>query len=326
MSGAKVATIADYSTDWPVFNEQLINEYINDAKLQGLTRETLIDYRSNLRIFANYHSKSLLELSMPDLRNFLVYLMEERKVHAKTISRYFSAISSFYDYMVFSGQMDANIIQPFRKRYVRSSVKKAINGGSRRQIITTAQASALVQSILDPRDKAINILFAKTGMRRGELLSIDLGDINWIEQSIKIKPKAKRTYLVAFFDDEAHRVIKRWIIVRESWNKKSEDAKRALFLNQHGERLNRNGVYNAVVKYAITAGLHDPNTRDSSKRFTPHCYRHYVTTHLRRNGMKREYIKELRGDARHEAIDIYHHIDPRDLREAYLAAIPRLGI
>jgi integrase/recombinase XerD len=38
------------------------------------------------------------------------------------------------------------------------------------------------------------------------------------------------------------------------------------------------------------------------------------------------FLKELRGDARSEAVDIYDHIDPKELRRAYLAAIPRLGI
>ncbi len=42
--------------------------------------------------------------------------------------------------------------------------------------------------------------------------------------------------------------------------------------------------------------------------------------------MPREYVKEIRGDSRQEAIDLYNHIDPRDLRDAYLAAIPRLGV
>jgi integrase/recombinase XerD len=42
--------------------------------------------------------------------------------------------------------------------------------------------------------------------------------------------------------------------------------------------------------------------------------------------MQREYVKELRGDARHEAVDIYHHIDREELRRSYLAHIPKLGI
>ena len=55
-------------------------------------------------------------------------------------------------------------------------------------------------------------------------------------------------------------------------------------------------------------------------------YFHWFITHLRRAGMTREFIQELRGDARKEAIDIYDHIDKKELRESYLAHIPQLGI
>ncbi|UEC43438.1 MAG: hypothetical protein METHAR1v1_1400004 [Methanothrix sp.] len=58
----------------------------------------------------------------------------------------------------------------------------------------------------------------------------------------------------------------------------------------------------------------------------PHCCRHWFTTHLRRAGMPREFIQGLRGDVRKEAIDIYDHIDRKELRESYLAHIPQLGI
>jgi len=93
-----------------------------------------------------------------------------------------------------------------------------------------------------------------------------------------------------------------------------------------GKRLRRMGVYRSVVRYATKVGLHDPESERIEDHFTPHCFRHWFTTHLRRNGMPREYIKELRGDTRDEAIDIYHHIDRKDLRESYLACIPKLGI
>ena len=104
------------------------------------------------------------------------------------------------------------------------------------------------------------------------------------------------------------------------------DAERALFLNQQGRRIYQGGIYNAVVKYSTRVGFHDPVSKDPSRRFTTHCYRHFVTTHLVRNGMPREYVKKLRGDSRHNTVDLYHHIDPRDLREAHLAAVPQFGV
>ncbi|UCH02584.1 MAG: tyrosine-type recombinase/integrase, partial [Candidatus Bathyarchaeota archaeon] len=102
---------------------------------------------------------------------------------------------------------------------------------------------------------------------------------------------------------------------------------KALFISyQTSDRLSRNGAYNAVVKYAKRLGFHDSASDKLEDHFGPHCFRHWFTTFLLRNGMSREYVKELRGDRRGESIDIYHHIEKEELRKAYLDCIPKLGI
>jgi integrase/recombinase XerD len=118
-------------------------------------------------------------------------------------------------------------------------------------------------------------------------------------------------------------VLRRWLKVREKLNPKD----RALFISYNTlERISRNGVWNAIVKYAIRLGYHNPESPKLEDHFGPHCFRHWFTTWLLRNGMPREYVKVLRGDKRKEAIDIYHHIDKEELRKAYLAYIPKLGV
>ena len=87
-----------------------------------------------------------------------------------------------------------------------------------------------------------------------------------------------------------------------------------------------NRVYDQVTKHAERVGIHNPDSPRIEDHFTPHCFRHWFTTHLRRAEMNKDFIKELRGDSRGEAMDIYDHIDKKELRKAYLAAIPRLGI
>ena len=93
-----------------------------------------------------------------------------------------------------------------------------------------------------------------------------------------------------------------------------------------GARIGRNMVYRFVTENAERVGYHDSGSDRLEDHFSPHCFRHWFTTHLRRNGLSREFLKELRGDSRREAVDIYDHIDHGELRKAYLAAIPRLGI
>ena len=99
-----------------------------------------------------------------------------------------------------------------------------------------------------------------------------------------------------------------------------------MFITQQGSRLTHDQLQYCIEKHAARVGLHDSESDKLADRFTPHCCRHWFTTHLIRAGMPRDFVKELRGDARHEAIDIYNHIDRKELRESYLAHIPQLGI
>ena len=118
-------------------------------------------------------------------------------------------------------------------------------------------------------------------------------------------------------------ILRRWLMIREDMNRKGRTA---LFLNHEGERLNRSGVFNAVVEAARRACLHDLMSERFEDHFIPHCCRHWFCTHLFRAGMRREYIKVLRGDSRKEAFDLHNHIDLKELKEAYLSCIPQLGI
>ncbi|VVB65067.1 Tyrosine recombinase XerA [uncultured archaeon] len=181
----------------------------------------------------------------------------------------------------------------------------------------------LINSTVNIRDKAIIALLAKTGIRRNELITLDMKDVDFVEQKIVLKPTPKRTNRIVFFDDETALILHRWMRARESRNKKGSSA---LFINAKGSRMMRHAVHDVVVNAAMSIGLHNPNSDRMEDHFSPHCCRHWFTTHLRRTGMSREFIQELRGDVRREAIDIYDHIDKKELRESYLAHIPQLGI
>lgn len=309
-----------------ITDEKLIEGFIEDCRIRGLTDETINNYKGQVKIFGEFlkrHGKSFLDVDREILREFISYLRFERKVCQRRIEHYFSGLSTFYEYLVYEGLADKNIVLEVRKRYLRS-YKKDKRSGSKRKLISVEEMARFINSIFDIRDKAIALLLAKTGIRRGELVRIDLDDINWEEMSITLKPTPKRSNRVVFFDHETALVLKKWIKKRESIAK--PDCK-ALFVSYiNGERLDRTGVFNAFVSWAIKAGLHNPNSKKLEDHFTPHCCRHWFTTMLLRNGMPREYVQELRGDARREAIDIYHHIDKEELRKAYLAAIPKLGV
>jgi integrase/recombinase XerD len=302
--------------------DTLIEKFCKDCKLRGMTKESIIRYKSNIRMFAKYFKNdSIVHLNIRMLEEYLGYLKFKKEVTHKTIENNFTTLSAFYDYLVFHGFSDRNLVLPFRKRYLRMYKKNNID--SRRKLLSVEEMSQLVNSILDPRDKAISVVLAKTGVRRGELLKMDVQDLNWNNYSILLKPVPKRSNRVVFFDDECAIVLKRWLNIRA----KLSPSTNALFVSyQTLNRLSRNGCYQAVVKYAKRLGFHNPKSPKIEDHFSPHYFRHWFTTYLLRNGMSREYVKELRGDKRKEAIDIYHHIDKEELRKKYLVGIPKLGI
>jgi len=303
---------------------KVISSFCDDCRLRNMSEKTIEGYKSCVLTFLGFISKKGIRLYAVDnyvLKDFLGYLKFERKIKHKTIKDYFSALSSFFDYLVFEGKANANIILPFRKRYLRQY--KEDYDDPERKLLTVEEMSRLVNSIIDPRDKAIVVLLAKTGVRRGELLKMDVDDISWEDYSITLKPTPKRSNRTVFFDEECAILLRRWLRIREKLNPKTK----ALFISYNTlKRLSRNGVWTAVVKYARRLGFHNTKSQRLEDHFGPHCFRHWFTTWLLRNGMPREYVKELRGDKRGEAIDIYYHIDRQELRRAYLAYIPKLGI
>jgi integrase/recombinase XerD len=289
-----------------------------------MTAESTRRYRSCLSIFGNFLESRGISIKGVDrftLKDFLEYVRFQRNVNQKTVENYFSALSAFFDYLVFEELLQINPVTPFRKRFLRNY--KDESRDPERKLLSIEEMSMLVNSILDPRDKAIAVLFAKTGIRRNELLSLDIDSINWIEYFITLKPTPKRSNRIVFFDDECAFVLRRWLKTREKLGPSST----ALFVSyQSLNRLDRNGLYTLIVKYAAALGFHCSQSKKLEDHFSPHCFRHWFTTWLRRKGMPREFVKELRGDRRKEAMDIYDHIDREELRRAYLATVPKLAI
>ena len=303
----------------------LIAQFGEDCITRGLTPETARRYLSSLKIFNKYleeNDLNLIETDRNTLRNFINYLRADRGVSQRTIETYFAAMASFFGYLEYERYIEKNPVYEVRKRYLQKY--KDNDDGQVRKLISVEEMAKLINLTMGVRDRAIISLLAKTGIRRNELIKLDVDDINWIEQSIRLKPTAKRTNRTIFFDDETALVLHRWIKSSEEARKKFKT--KALFISNKGGRLNRNGVYLAVTRPAEKIGLHNPDSKRMEDHFSPHCCRHWFTTHLRRAGMPREFIQELRGDVRKEAIDIYDHIDKKELRESYLAHVPQLGI
>ncbi len=303
-----------------------VEEFRADCELRGMSHGSILSYLSSIRIFSDFLSgrgRHIAQTDKSDLKGYIDYLLNERRVSYPTLESHFSALSAFFDWLVFEEELGSNPVLAVRKRYLRRYKGGEGFDSGERKLISVEDMVRLLNSIVSSRDRAAVAVLAKTGVRRGELVRIDVRDVDMNRMSISLKPAAKRSNRVVFFDTETARVLADWLRTREAYARGDCPA---LFVTEAGGRINRNHVYLIVTKHAARVGLHNPQSPKLEERFTPHCCRHWFTTHLRRSGMPREHIQELRGDQRPDAMDIYYHIDPEDLRLSYLKHMPRLGL
>lgn len=302
-------------------NDGLVERWKKDSAIRGMSSETIRGYSYEIQAFARFlQGCDLLEVDKIKIK---AYLEDQRSrgITTQTIRLRLAALSSFYEFCIFEELIDANPVIEIRRRYLS---RYKIDGEKHtHKLISVEEAATLINSLVDIRDKAIVTLLFKTGIRRRELLALDINDINWQDQSILLKPTKKRTNRTVFFDGETALILQRWLNVRQDRNRRGSPA---LFISSWGKRLDRGSIHYIIRKPAVLLGLHNENSDMMEDHFSAHCCRHWFTTHLRRAGMPREFIQELRGDVRREAIDIYDHIDKKELRESYLAHIPQLGI
>jgi integrase/recombinase XerD len=302
-----------------------LDKFRRDCELRGMSHTSVLSYTSVIRMFARFlQSKGVrvAEVDKQVLREYVRHL-QEKGLSFKTLGYIFTVLSTFYEMLAFEGEVASNPVAVVRKRYLTRYKNGDGLFSETRKLISVEEMAMLVKSITQERERAIIMLLAKTGVRRGELLRMEVGDVDLDAGSIMLKPTAKRTNRLVFFDDETKDCLVKWLRAREKYAVPGCDA---LFISETGRRLDRNRTRDFVLLYATKVGLHDPDSDRLEDHFTPHCCRHWFTTHLMRSGMPREHVQELRGDVRSEAVDIYYHIDPEELRKSYLAHIPKLGI
>lgn len=297
----------------------ILARFRQDLRLRGRGACALRTYSVQLELFRAWHGDALTHISQDDLKAYLSHLRTKR-LKTASIAGAFSALSAFCDFLEAEGEIDVNPVPAFKKRYLKQ-YKAGVDRDERR-CISVDEAARIIITALDSRKQAIIILLAKTGMRVNELAALDVGDVDIGKKEILLKPTPKRSNRALFFDDEASRVLARWLSARESQGYPPDSG--PLWTAIKYTRLHSRGIEDIVSGSSRLTGVGDPAL--GKDHITPHYFRVFFTTHLLRAGMPRHYVQELRGDSGGAAIDIYTRVDREELRCSYLAHVPRLGV
>jgi integrase/recombinase XerC len=165
------------------------------------------------------------------------------------------------------------------------------------------------------RDLAILETFYSTGVRLGELHTVDVADADLFSGTLKVKGKGRRERIVPL-GTMASRAVKRYLPERAKYLKARKRMQEpALLVNKFGRRLARRGIQRVVRQYLERVC--------SETQMSPHVLRHTFATHMLDEGADLRAVQELLGHASLSSTQIYTHVSTERLKDTYRRAHPR---
>ncbi|MGI6595436.1 MAG: tyrosine recombinase XerC [Elusimicrobia bacterium] len=281
-------------------------EYLEHQK--NYSENTLKAYDTDITQFIRFlrkkRKKTFKEVEYKDFIGFLSYLKAEDRYTEKSISRKVASIKAFFKFLAKRKLISVN---PALLLYTPKVPEKLPSFLSEEEVIKIIQAPS-GNSWQMLRDKAIIELLYSTGIRVGELTSLAIKDINFLEETVKITGKGKKER-VAPVGTPAIKALTEYLEIRPSGQTNY------VFLNKYGKPLTARSVERLVEKYTKKAGI--------GKKVTPHTFRHSFATHMLERGADLRTVQELLGHERITTTQIYTHLTLEKLREFYNKAHPR---
>ncbi len=248
----------------------------------------------------------LRKATTADIRRYIMHLASGRDYSPVSIRRKLSSVKALYKFLVYSGVRPDNPATAVPGPSIESKMPHHLNVPEVEKLLRTSIAGRTEPQRL--RDLAIMELLYATGIRRAEVTSINLSDLDMPGRTVLIHGKGKKQRKVVF-GRSAEAAIESYLRVRQ---RSTEDA---LFLGRGGKRLTPKHIWRIFRDlYKIS------NVKD---RASPHTLRHSFATHLAENGMDLEAIRELLGHESLATTGVYLKMSMAHKRQAYDEAHPR---
>lgn len=284
---------------------------------RGRSRNTVQAYRRDLRQYQGWldvRELTPLTVANSDLTDFVA---ERRSSGAATssVARQIAAIRMLHRFLATEQYRPDDPTSRLDGVRVPSGIPKPL---------TEAQVTSLLDAIignepLQRRDRALLELLYATGARISEVVGLSVGDIDFDEALVRLYGKGGKERIVPYGASAAG-AIDEWFspsgrahMVPDRWKRRG-DAE-AVFLNQRGGRLSRQGAWLVIKKYGDRAGITD--------HLSPHVLRHSCATHLLDHGADLRIVQEMLGHASISTTQVYTQVSQERLWEVYQMAHPR---
>lgn len=285
---------------------------------RGLARNTLEAYRRDLARYAAFLAgRGIRDASAVDEATIAAFVeslsssefADGRRYRSSSVARALAAVRMLHAFLEREGDSGSNPAQRVARPRVPRNLPHPLTVEEVRGILEAADRP-------DPpglRDRAILETLYGAGLRISELVGLDVDDVSREQGSVRVLGKGSKERIVPLGSFALEAIDAYLVGGRPSLARPA--SRGALFLNQRGGRLTRQGVAKILKRAAAAAGLR--------ARVTPHTLRHSFATHLLEGGADVRVVQELLGHASLATTQIYTLVTGDRLREEYFTAHPR---
>jgi len=243
-----------------------------------------------------------------DIRAWIVSMLDN-KLSAASVHRKISCLRVFYRYLRKEGIIKNDplekVVLPKRRKTLPVFVEEEAIG-------KLLDSYVFGEDYPGIRNRTIIEMLYLTGMRRAELIGLQLNDVDLADGSVKVTGKRNKQRIIPLVRPFMKR-LEEYLVIREE--NSSQGTGNWFFTTDKGSKLYDKFVYNIVNRYLAMV--------TTIERKSPHILRHTFATHMLNHGADLNSIKELLGHANLSATQIYTHNTFEKLREVYKQAHPR---
>jgi site-specific recombinase XerD len=296
----------------------LVDQFLLHLRAQrNFSKNTIKAYQFDLGEFLAYASaaKAASPAAMDRMlmRGYIAHI-SDRKVSRNTLLRKISAVRSFAQYLLETGQLETDpfdliTIPKKEKRLPRFLTEGEV--GKLQDYNSPEEVNAKEKTYYHAlRDFALFELVYSSGLRRSEAAGLNVGDLDLYSGFVRVMGKGSRERLVPV-GDKALAAIREYLDTRP----KPLAHGLPLFLNHKNGRLTGAGIALVFRKLAKRARFARP--------MNPHSVRHSFATHMLDHGCDLKSVQEMLGHKNLQTTEIYTHVSLERLKEVYDKAHPR---
>ena len=276
------------------------------------SQHTAVAYEKDIEMFEKFLLREFSESKLSNanysqIRSWIVKLVNTN-ITNRTINRKVSSLNSYYKFLLKIQSIEFN---PLTKH-------KALKVSRKLQIPFSETEITSVLNLIETdsfeglRDKLIVELLYSTGMRRIELVNLQLSDVESSQGQLKVLGKRDKERYIPLLSTVL-RTYQAYLIERS--NLKEVQNSKSLLLTKKGFKIYEKLVYRVISNYF--------DTISSKVKKSPHILRHSFATHLLNNGADLNSVKELLGHSSLASTQVYTHSSVAELKKVYEKAHPR---